>query len=76
MTCEEAVTKLYEYLDKELDQESVALLEKHLELCKTCCNHFEFEKKVRSLIQEKCTDARAPQFLKNKILNRLKSSEL
>ncbi len=67
MTCEEAVQKLYEYLDKELDQESVEKLNRHLEICRSCCDHFEFEKKVRSLIQEKCTDEKAPAFLKDRI---------
>jgi mycothiol system anti-sigma-R factor len=76
MTCEEAVQKLYEYLDKELDQETADLLNKHLDICKGCCDHFEFEKKVRGLIQEKCFDEKAPQFLKDKIRNKLRSLEL
>jgi mycothiol system anti-sigma-R factor len=72
MTCEEAVKKLYEYIDKELDKETVAQLDRHLEICKSCCDHFELEKKIKSLIQESCFDQKAPQFLKNKIKDNLK----
>jgi mycothiol system anti-sigma-R factor len=74
MTCEEAVRKLYEYLDKELDKTATKQLDKHLELCKSCCDHFEFERKIKTLIQEKCVDAKAPQFLKNKIRDSLTST--
>jgi mycothiol system anti-sigma-R factor len=75
MTCEEAVRKLYEYLDKELDQEAADQLDKHLELCKSCCDHFEFERRVKSLIQDRCVDQKAPQLLKDKIRNNLRAFE-
>lgn len=75
MTCEEAVQKLYEYLDKELDKATVEQLDTHLEICQSCCDHFEFEKKVRSIIREKCSDEKAPDFLKSKIRDILKKSE-
>ncbi len=75
MTCEEAIGKLYEYLDHELDQATVEQLDRHLDICKSCCDHFEFEKRVRSIIQEKCFDQKAPQFLKDKIRNKLKFLE-
>jgi mycothiol system anti-sigma-R factor len=75
MTCEEAVNKLYEYLDHELDQTTVEQLDKHLDICKSCCDRFELEKRVKSLIQEKCIDQKAPQFLKDKIRSKLRFLE-
>jgi mycothiol system anti-sigma-R factor len=71
MTCEEAVEKLYEYLDKELDQAVAAQLDHHLELCKICCDHFEFEKKMKKLVQDSCFKQNAPEMLKNKIMDNL-----
>jgi len=75
MTCDEAVRKLYEYLDKELDQSSVEQLEKHLEICKGCCDHFEIEKKVIGMIQDSCVGHKAPQMLRDKIVGNLRNLE-
>lgn len=71
MTCEEAVKKLQEYIDKELDRASSEQLDKHLELCRICCDHMEFEKSMKKLVHESCFEARAPEFLKQKIMNDL-----
>ncbi|HBC47133.1 MAG TPA: mycothiol system anti-sigma-R factor [candidate division Zixibacteria bacterium] len=71
MTCEEAVRKLYEYLDHELDTTTAQQLDKHLEICKSCCDHFEFERKVKTLIKDSCFDEKAPQLLKDKIRDTL-----
>lgn len=67
MTCQEAVDKLYEYLDREIDDITAAQIEKHLDLCRLCCDHFEFEKKMKDLVQESCVQQKAPSILKNKI---------
>ncbi len=71
MTCEEAVKKLYEYLDKELDHAASEQLDKHLDICKVCCDHFEFERKLKFLVQDSCFQQKAPQVLKRKILDNL-----
>jgi len=73
MTCQEAVNKLYEYLDKELDHISASQVEKHLQLCRLCCDNFELEKKMKELVQKSCIDEKAPSFLKEKILKLIKS---
>jgi mycothiol system anti-sigma-R factor len=75
MTCEEAVNKLYEYLDRELNHATAEQLEKHLEICKLCCNHMEFEKSMKELVQKSCVQEKAPPFLKNKILDNMSQSE-
>jgi mycothiol system anti-sigma-R factor len=75
MTCEEAVKRLQEYIDKELDRASAEQVEKHLDLCRICCDHMEFEKNMKSLVQESCFQAKAPQFLMQKILNDLTPPE-
>jgi mycothiol system anti-sigma-R factor len=75
MTCEEAVKKLYEYIDKELDQDAMRQIDKHLEICHMCCDHFEFEKRMKSLVQENCFQNKAPKYLKSKIVDDLNTLE-
>lgn len=67
MTCQEAVDKLYEYLDREVDKITAERFQTHLDLCRRCCDHFEFEKKMKELIQKGCFQEKAPPFLKDKI---------
>jgi mycothiol system anti-sigma-R factor len=67
MTCQEAVDRLYEYIDSETDGITAARIEKHLDLCRLCCDHFEFEKSMKELVQKSCIQQKAPAFLKEKI---------
>lgn len=71
MTCEEAVKKLYDYLDKELDKAASEQLDRHLDICRACCDHFEFERKMKSLIQNSCFQQKAPLVLKSRIMDTL-----
>lgn len=71
MTCEEAVKKLYQYLDRELDHATAEQVDRHLELCKLCCDHLEFEKKMKELVQQSCFKEKAPSLLKDRILDNL-----
>ncbi len=73
MTCQEAVDRLYEYLDREADDMTAAQIEKHIDLCRLCCDHFEFEKKMKELVQKSCIQQKAPSFLKEKIQKALQS---
>ena len=72
MTCREAVDKLQEYIDQELDSATCDKIKKHLELCRLCCDQFEFETTLKELTHKCCEDAKAPGVLKSKILNNLK----
>jgi len=72
MTCQEAVKRLYEYLDLELDNVAAVQVEKHLDLCRLCCDHFEFEKIMKELVKNSCFQEKAPFLLKDKILSNLK----
>jgi len=71
MTCREAVTKLHEYIDSELDSATTRKIKKHLDLCRLCCNQFEFEKILKELVHKCCQGAKAPNLLKKKILDTL-----
>ena len=73
VTCQQAVDKLYEYLDREADDMTAAQIEKHIDLCRLCCDHLEFEKKMKELVQKSCIQQKAPAFLKEKIQKALQS---
>jgi mycothiol system anti-sigma-R factor len=65
--CEEVLKRLYEYVDKELDDNLTAEIMEHLKLCRYCCQHHDFEVRLRELIHKSCFEKKAPEFLKNKI---------
>ena len=48
--CEEALRRLFEYLDAELDGEPQLAMEQHLERCRTCFSRLEFEKRLKAHI--------------------------
>ena len=58
--CEQALSQLYEYLDRELDHHDHDAMEHHLSICKSCFSRIEFEKmlkeKVKSLRDEHPSD--------------------
>ncbi len=43
LTCEEALRRLDDYLDRELNAEEMAQVRAHLEVCAACAREFEFE---------------------------------
>jgi mycothiol system anti-sigma-R factor len=67
MTCKEAVEKLHDYLDNELDHASTGQIKKHLDICRRCCDQLEFEKTMKELVQGCCTQSKAPSILREKI---------
>lgn len=52
ITCEEAISKLLEYLDHELDESSQQQMERHLETCRACFSRAEFERRLRQRVAE------------------------
>jgi len=45
--CEEALRRLFEYLDAELHGDHQRELERHLERCRSCFSRLEFEKRLK-----------------------------
>jgi anti-sigma factor (TIGR02949 family) len=46
--CEEALRRLFEYLDAELNGEPQREIEQHLERCRSCFSRAEFEKRLKT----------------------------
>lgn len=51
INCKEAVSRLWVYLDRNLDKGQERELEDHLGLCRHCCGELEFAKQVRDLLK-------------------------
>jgi len=51
ISCKEAVSRLYAYLDRNLGRLSEAEVEAHLKLCRHCCGELEFAKQVRAALR-------------------------
>lgn len=66
LTCEDVVERLLPYLDKEIDAETSAEIERHLEGCRGCFTRAEFERKLKAKIAE-TGRAEAPESLRRRV---------
>lgn len=64
--CQEAIHKLYHYLDGELTEQKRKIIEQHLNECHPCEEAFGFEKELRRVIANRLKEE-VPQGLKEKI---------
>lgn len=48
--CREAVSKLWRYLDRELDDVERVVVEDHLAFCLRCCGELEFARQLRGVL--------------------------
>ena len=65
--CEEILNKLHEYLNKrELTQENVAEIRKHLKECPPCGDRFNFEERLLERLKES-EPCQCPDRLKSRI---------
>ena len=51
MKCEEVLRHLIAYLDREMDEDTAARIERHLEECRGCFSRARFEKMLKGHIQ-------------------------
>ncbi|HXX37269.1 MAG TPA: mycothiol system anti-sigma-R factor [bacterium] len=67
MNCNEAVEKLWQYLDRELEGDAVAEVEQHLRECRECFSKAEFERRLRALLRRSCGCEQAPPALRDRL---------
>ena len=51
ISCSEAVRRLWEYLEDQVDIDDRASVEEHLALCRRCCGEAEFTAALRDLLR-------------------------
>lgn len=64
--CSGVMKRLYEYIDGELDDETLVKIRRHLEVCKKCYPHYQFEKAFLHLLGDQGR-ASAPSELRRRI---------
>lgn len=66
LSCEEVISRLFDYLDRELDDRQAADIEHHLARCRDCFTRAEFEKRLRARLAASAPQP-APPRLKRRI---------
>lgn len=60
ISCKEAVTRMWAYLDRNLGRVQDQKLEEHLGLCRHCCGELEFAKQIRDRLKQPGGTAELP----------------
>ncbi len=68
MNCMETVARLHLYIDRELSDEEVAIVQQHLKDCPSCECRFHFDMGLKRLMHEKCTMEKAPDNLRAAVM--------
>ncbi|MDH5436449.1 MAG: zf-HC2 domain-containing protein [Gammaproteobacteria bacterium] len=71
ITCEEALKRVFDFLDKTLEHDHHDEMEDHIHRCKSCFSRVEFEKKLKDRIGETGEET-VPDSLHSKINNILR----
>ena len=58
--CQEAVRRMWTYLDHALETQPTTELEEHLATCQRCCGELEFSRHVRRMVATGDGSARLP----------------
>lgn len=73
--CEEAVARVYEYLDGELEPEDRERIHRHLEICRRCYPYFDFERLFLDRIREKGLSTSDTGELRERVASLLEQAE-
>ncbi len=65
--CEDAVGRIYEYLDGELDGATLTHIEVHLRRCSPCLEAYDFHAELRQVVRSKCAQSMPPE-LRSRLL--------
>ena len=62
--CDEALARMYEYLDGELDESDVVeRIRFHLEDCPPCGDSFDFERRLQHVVRERLAEEVPPDVM-------------
>lgn len=72
--CDDAVHRLYHFLDGELTTEKRVEIQRHLDACLPCLEAFDFEAELRIVIATKCRD-QVPSSLRERVARAISHEE-
>ena len=72
--CDDVLSELDLYLDRELDSAAITRIELHLRACSPCLEAFDFESELRRVVARGCRE-QASEDLRNRVLDALRACE-
>ena len=70
-SCGDALSRVYDYLDREIEPPAAMAIADHLEQCPSCAEQYRLEQLVKALVQRTCCEDRAPESLRVRIVTRI-----
>jgi mycothiol system anti-sigma-R factor len=67
MNCNDWLDRLYQILDRDLDETVWKDLEAHMKECRSCWDRFEFEKQIKSRVKNSCQEESCTETLRLRI---------
>ncbi len=61
--CDDALTNLYQYLDREIEVSTSEVIRAHLEDCSGCLKSFDFEARLQIVVRERLAEDVPDEFL-------------
>jgi len=71
--CAGVLKDVWLFLDDEMNAAKRAAVEAHLDGCEPCLEEANFEQKLKALLHTKCGGDQAPETLRSKLIERLRS---
>lgn len=74
--CSEVLAEVWLFLDHECDQTRRALLVAHLDECGPCLREYGLDEKLKKLLARKCGGEHAPDGLRDKLREQIRTAVL
>jgi anti-sigma factor (TIGR02949 family) len=74
ISCAEAVSRLWEYLDGTLDENDRKAIDEHLSFCRRCCGEAEFAQELRKFLRTSA-DVELPHDVRERLTATLEELE-
>jgi anti-sigma factor (TIGR02949 family) len=72
--CEQAFSRLDDFLDRELTADEMVLVREHLALCSVCAMEFDFEAGVLQTLKDKLARIDVSEDLRDKIMRAIRDA--
>lgn len=67
LTCADAVTRFFAFLDRALAGEALDELEAHLDACLDCCDKLAFSRQLDAFVKDRLLEASLPPGVENRL---------
>jgi mycothiol system anti-sigma-R factor len=67
INCSDCVQALNSFIDRELTDEDIVQVRRHLDDCGGCLHLYQFEDSLRRLVRVRCQEQGAPESLRTRI---------